>query len=385
MRIKSYFAESIQHAMERARVDLGSEAMLLNSKKTDSDLRHLGQVEVVFGVNDTLAAANKPDAPKKGDSARPEQSEILVRELADLRRQIETMQQSVTSSARPNARGRRQIIPEIEDIYSRLIGSEVSVELAEEITEAVEIRVREQSSVRSDSPALFSPERVNEALVSELQSRILFYPELGKKGAKHRTVMFVGPAGCGKTTTLVKLALKAGARNRAQVQLFSADTLRVGGWEQLKTYAGLAGFAFQKIDSLAELKAVIEPGDSQRLVLIDTPGYADADMVDAKDLAAFASSEPDLEVQLVLPANVGCKAGRRISERFAIFKPSRVIFTHVDDGCAHGSILELALRVNLPVSFLTTGQQIPDDIKEASLQELTGLAAPAKLAAISAA
>jgi flagellar biosynthesis protein FlhF len=380
MKIKSYFAESIAQAMDRAR-ELGPEAMLLNSKKTDPDHRHLGQVEVVFGVNERVVAPQ--ERPEK-EAAGPANAEALTQQLADLRRQLDSVQQAIVTPRSSMQRGRRAIVPEIEDVYVRLLASEMSLELAEEITEAVESRCFENTKPGNNERNI-ARDTVRECLHAELKSRFTVTPAI-RPGGKDRIAMLVGPAGSGKTTTLVKLALRPAIVGQSQVQLVSADTLRVSGCEQLRNYARIANLKFKKADTVAALSAVIDGNAGSRLTLIDSPGYADSDMVDAQDLAALAGSDPRIEVHLVLPANIGCKAAIRIAERFAIFKPSRLILTHVDDGCAPGAILELAIKLGLPVSFLANGQQIPDDLQEASQPALlTTLVASPALAVSSAA
>ena len=94
MRIKSYFAESVEEAMDKARIELGSEAMLMNSKDTEPELRHLGRYEVVFGLAFADAGPNgtQTSSPPSASNGRPD---VLAQEIADLRRQIETVRRSM--------------------------------------------------------------------------------------------------------------------------------------------------------------------------------------------------------------------------------------------------------------------------------------------------
>jgi flagellar biosynthesis protein FlhF len=124
---------------------------------------------------------------------------------------------------------------------------------------------------------------------------------------------------------------------------------------------------------------------NKKLILIDTPGLSPAELRDTPELAQAASQAAHVEVQLVLPAVLRPQAALATIERFRAFQPSKLLFTHMDEMETPGGLLEVAIRSGLPVSFLSTGQQIPEDIREASKAELLGpLATLPALAALPA-
>src|ERR1017187_6269890 len=134
MRIKSYFAESVEEAMDRARVELGSEAMLMNTKDTDAEFRHLGRYEVVFGLafSDVGPAAPQTAPALPAPNGRPD---TLALEIADLRRQIETVQRSMSRQSfhmRWTAPGSA---PELAELYMRLLNADFSDECAHELVQ----------------------------------------------------------------------------------------------------------------------------------------------------------------------------------------------------------------------------------------------------------
>ncbi len=385
MRIKSYFAESVQLAIERARLELGPEAMLMNSKRTEKDLKHLGEFEVIFGIPHHAAVKlnRSAETSKVSLAEAPELAGSLAHELADLRRQIENMRDSVVSQGGPSGRGSvRHIIPMIEDAYSKLTSQEMSDEMAAEIVEAVERRI---SSNEAAARQCLSAQRVEEALAEELANRFSVFSE--RRALKESVIMLVGPAGVGKTTTLAKLALRYGIQARTPVQVLSADTLRVGGWEPLGTYARIAGLPFQGVESMAMLHAALDEHSGKKLLLIDTPGFSGADMAEAEELMNFASRESRVEVNLVLPANIGFQTALRVRDRFAGFKPAHLVLTHLDDGCNAGALLELTIRLGLSLSYLCSGQQIPDHLAIASKEAMIDGLCPRReaIAAVSAA
>jgi flagellar biosynthesis protein FlhF len=389
MRIKSYFADSVQEAIEKARLELGTEAMLMNSKKTELELRSLGAYEVIFGVAGEVAAKSVIVAPlpAKEPAAEFMPSGELVRELADLRQQIETVRRSVNRNGRALPGAGAVSGPEVDEICTRLVSADFSEELAGEIAEAVERQLlsggANAARLRRESAA---PELIEAALRAELERRLAVSPSLGTAGAKTPAVLFAGPAGAGKTTSLIKLALRYGLRAGLPVQILSLDTLRVGGWEQLASYARITGLAFDVIHHLSGFSQALADGRNKKLILIDTPGFSPAEWRETPELAAWLARETAVEVQLVLPAVLRPRVAQRALERFAAFRPAKLLFTHFDEVEAPGGALEVAMRSGLPVSYLADGQQIPEDIHEASQTRLLAgwLAAPRQVAASAA-
>ena len=150
MRIKSYFAESVEEAMDQARVELGSEAMLMDSKPTAPEFRHLGRYEVVFGLAfaDIGPAAAQSAASALLPNGKPD---TLAQEIADLRRQIDTVKRSMsrqTFHMRWTAPG---TAPELAELYMRLLNADFTEETAHELVQSVETRMSRRASARTGS------------------------------------------------------------------------------------------------------------------------------------------------------------------------------------------------------------------------------------------
>jgi len=370
VRIKSYFADSVQEAVESARRELGPEAMLVNSRKTEPELRQLGAYEVVFGVLQKTAGATEPVAgrAKANESARAD--DAVVHELADLRRQIETIGRSLSRN-KANS-GTVRYSPELDDLSARLLSAGFSPEFLEEFIAGVELRLHaenEKSRQLHNVKGLFSNEAVDRALSAELSKRIQVSTELGHPQAGIRVVMLVGAPGAGKTTTLVKLALRYGLKERVPVDILSTDAFRIGAWEQLSRYARIAGATFETLQSVPALASVLDRRSSGRLILIDTPGYGLGDMQEAADWAQFAR-RAQVDVHLVMPATLRIPVAMRMFEQFRSFGASKLVLTHWDEVENTASAVELALRIGAKLSFISYGQQIPEDLREANAAEL---------------
>jgi flagellar biosynthesis protein FlhF len=384
MRIKSYFANSIQDAMEQARVELGSEAMLVNSRRTDPELKHLGAYEVVFGTAGTNGRLESGAAQPPGAVARKDQRDPLMEEMAELRRQIESVKRSVSrQSAHLRLTGLERW-PDLERTYDQLLAADFSQEIAQDLVQAAAKRMPEEDArpLRAGSGA----SGIEAAVIGEIERRLRIAPEIGRGEPERRVALFAGPPGCGKTSTLVKIAIAYGIKQGIPVQIISTDTLRVGAAEQLSAYARIMGAGFQAVHTLKGLGQALDEHRAKRLVLIDTPGYAPGEMEDARELAGFLGRQSHIAVHLLLPAVLRQSVLARISERFEMLGPATLVFTHFDEADRPGAVLDQAIRTGIPVSFLSRGQKIPEDIVEASKQALLErLWEPADAAAVSAA
>jgi flagellar biosynthesis protein FlhF len=371
MRIKSYFCRTVEDAMALASQELGPEAILVNSRKALAEARHLGEYEVVFA---TEAAGELPaDFSAGGTPALPggaAASDRLAAEVADLKRELEGMRRTLLRTAIPPTSwmGASADLP---DAYAALIAAEVPAELAREIVQAAERRAA--GSLGNARAGVPQPAGLRQALVEELEARIMAQPALGRGEGRPRITALVGPPGSGKTTTLVKLAVNYGLASRRPVLLLSMDTYRVAAAEQLRSYAAILGVGFQVLETLAALAQAIEESRSKDLILIDTPGFGFGDMDAAGPLARFLSSRSDIDTQLVLPASMKPGDMTRVAEAFEAFGPQRLLFTKLDETGSFGPILAEAGRSGKPLSFFTTGQRIPEDLDAASRSRLVEL------------
>ncbi len=371
MKIKSYFSRTIEDALALARQELGPEAMLVNSRPSAPETRHLGEYEVVFAVDrpgvEIAESASLPAAPPTPGG------EALASEVALLKRELEGMRRSLARTSFVPAQWIDAPV-DVTQAYQTLIAADLSAELAREIVTAAEARLAGSAPRQPGVPPALDRDAFQRALAEEMESRFSVDPTLGRNGARPRITALVGPPGVGKTTSLVKLAVNYGLACRRPVTLLSADTYRVAAAEQLRSYAAILGVAFQVLDTVAALAHAIEENRGKDLVLIDTPGYAYRDLDAAAGLAQFLSTRPDIDTQLVVSASTKPADLSRAVDAYEIFRPQRLLFTRLDETGSFGPILNEAARTGKALSFFATGQRVPEDLEEATKSRLAGMA-----------
>lgn len=348
--MKSYLAGTVEAAMALARHELGPEAMIVSSRRSTPEARHLGEYEVVF------AAGTAPDTPAcegvrdSGEKLSPT-VERLVRQIGDLRREVERMSTTFTRARFPvNQYGA------LPDGGARILGRLLEAGIDEEIGRDIVSRLPESDA--------------EQFLATVMEDLVRCDASLGRPGVRRRIIAFVGPPGAGKTSTLVKVAARYGAGCRRPVHIISADSIRIGAPDQLSAYAAILGMSFQSVETPFALSLALDEHGSRDFVLIDTPGLSEAMLEDARGLSSVLATHPEVDVHLTVPASMRASDLTRTICRFAPFAPNKLTFTKIDETRAPGVVINEAIRSGLPIAFITNGQRVPEDFEEADASML---------------
>ena len=351
MRLKLFFANTIEQAIRQARQELGPEAMLVNSKRTSAEAQHLGAYEVVVCGDAPEYAAEDPDL-KRGLKPRssPPPTDKLSQDVAELKQHMEKLTLTLVRSG--SGMASIAFDAELSRAFSILTDAELDTDLAFDLVSEI------------------TPPVSSAILRAALGKLANVDAQLGSPGAAPRIVALVGPPGSGKTSALVKLAVQYGVTPRKPVKVLTTDTYRIAAAEELRCYAAILGVGFQVVETPAALAAALDECRHHDLVLIDTPGLSRNEMEVSEDLARIVAARPDIDTHLVLPASMRSADLKRAAGLYSPFRPRKLLFTRLDETETLGPILSLSIRMEKPISFFSSGQRIPEDLQPAAVDTL---------------
>ncbi|MBL8851025.1 MAG: flagellar biosynthesis protein FlhF [Planctomycetaceae bacterium] len=379
MNVRTYRAATMREALELVRRELGSDAIIFSTRQTPARRQFPWQkprqdAEVVAGVAEQSAPlrssagltptdllnttyrtgrASQPGVESGQEagvpaSAKDEAVEALIRQLSQ--------------SRRPNLR--RDVPDELFHLYTRLIDADVHEQDARNL-------LLELPPELQTAPA--DPAAAVNALATIVEQNIRCCGPIRITPGVRTVVALVGPTGVGKTTTLAKLAANFKLRDQVKVGLVTVDTYRVAAVDQLRTYAEIIDLPMHVVSSPREMRHALDELREMDLVLIDTAGRSPRDELKIQELQSFLAEADVDQVHLVLSLVASAASLEHAATKFRPVGVTSLLLTKLDEVAGAGAILTAARRIALPISYLTTGQDVPDDIEAASTPRLARL------------
>ncbi|MDQ0245701.1 flagellar biosynthesis protein FlhF [Bacillus fengqiuensis] len=369
MKVKKYMASSMPEAMNKIRKELGDDAVILNSRVV-----HTGGVFGLFrkkSIEVIAAIDSRPINPKKKQP--PEEKPIslslsptaqkpgedIVQEISDLKKMLEQLTIMKHS-------GNTKLPAEVEGIVQKLKEQEASEPIIEQLV-----------------PSLLEFYYLNKGHATEkklvhwtktwlLEKLSAVEPFQGIDFEK-KYINVVGPTGVGKTTTLAKMAAQCVLKYQKKVAFITTDTYRISAIDQLKTYANILNVPIEVCYSREDVERAMDALAYCDFILIDTAGrnYRQRQYVD--DLKGLFSFNEEMQTHLVLSLTSKLKDMEDVCEQFSTVPFDSFIFTKVDETSTYGAMLNMVLKYGKSVSYMTNGQNVPDDLKEVSREHMVNL------------
>ena len=245
-----------------------------------------------------------------------------------------------------------------DSILSMLTGKGINVETSRTITGFLRQSLTEQE--------LSNPDNVTETLISTLQDLIEVSPPLFAPGQEQHRIALVGPTGVGKTTTLAKIAASYLSKYSNSIALITIDTYRIAAVEQLKVYGEIMQLPVDVVITPEQLEQAIVKHSNKDLILIDTAGRSPRDSYCINELASFLNPDLGIDKHLVLSAATRENELLDTIERFQSLDISNTIFTKIDECSSLGILLNIQIQNSNPLSYVTNGQRVPEDLLEIS-------------------
>lgn len=428
MKIRRYTCKDMQEALIKVKMDLGSEAVIMNSRKIKpKGLKGLFSkplLEVVAAVDDDYVRPIREDSQiKKYSPLLQEALQAVAQKSQRILAKPETLRTSVHE---PSSNYESEKIANLENKLmnmehtlkqicstlnqnSELKKEHPGVIKAHEPAKPTVIRANEAEANENEKPKIIKHESenilhlkrvlmeqdvepvlvekilnkirerggniLNPSGVSDLASRIvevlLGKPEpivLGEK--RPHIVLFIGPTGVGKTTTLAKIAADFTLNRQNKVGLITADTYRIAAVEQLRTYAEILNVPLNVVYTPEEITDAIKQLSDKDLILIDTAGRSHKNKEHFDELKKLVVSAGADETYLVISCNSNRMAIKEMLEAYAFIKNYKLIFTKLDESPALGAILNARYMTGKSLSYTTSGQSVPDDLEIADTKQL---------------
>jgi len=308
-------------------------------------------------------AAPTLEIPGPASPATPGVGDHLQSDLLAIKRMVGHVLQRSSATPQPN-------MPEaLFHQYLRMIEGEVAMEVADQIISGV------RDELTRDE--LGDETVVRSAVLRRLEEHIPVCEAPARAGrmedGRPLTIALVGPTGVGKTTTVAKLAATYKLRQGKKVGLITSDTYRIAAVDQLRTYASIIGLPLQVALSPREMATACESLADCDAILIDTAGRSQHDTGRLEELQSFLRAARPHETHLVLSSVCSQSTMLRAAERFSVVGPNRIIFTKLDEAVSFGTLVNAARSIDARLSFVTTGQEVPDHIEVGRADRLARL------------
>jgi flagellar biosynthesis protein FlhF len=248
-------------------------------------------------------------------------------------------------------------------LFTDLIDAEISEELARELID----RVRQGAAGGDLDDAVLLKARIARMIEQEIHVTGPIRTTAGQR----RLVALVGPTGVGKTTTIAKLAGNFHLREHQRVGLITVDTYRIAAVEQLRTYADIIDLPMEVVSTPREMRQAVDRFADLDLILMDTAGRSPRDEVKIQELRTMLAEAGADEVHLVLSSVNSTENLKKTAKQFADVGVTSLILTKLDEATGLGSLVPLLRGCQLPLSYVTNGQNVPDDIEAADRRRLT--------------
>lgn len=362
MRVKRIVALSMQEAMEKIKAELGNDAVILHTRyfKEGGFLGFFRKnyVEVTAAVEYNQNGAPEkievtPVLPKtERENIKPIDSNVNT-ELSEMRDMMKEMSSMLENIGQPR-------FPKIgQTLYQRLKKWEIEEKLAQNV-----VKLTIDEYVKSP---LQTPEELNKIFFANLLKpikKMKFVPS-PSKNESCRVLVFIGPTGVGKTTTIAKLAAMSAVVERKKVSLITVDTYRIAAVEQLKTVGEIMNVPVKVIFTPENLQQTISEMQDQEMIYIDTAGRSHRNETQVEELKHYLENAQADDIFLVLSSTSKYQDLIDILETYRDIKITSLIFTKLDETSNYGSIYNIACTEKQPISYFTNGQNIPDDIETA--------------------
>ena len=401
MKLKTFTAPTYTEALNKVKAALGDDVVIVSSKEIKrKTLTSPGLYEIVVAIEDdqvqakrenktasdyddkindvmlklsnaaqeinTLSSKQKPTAVVKENYVKPVKNDEIIQLKEEINKIADTLKYLQATVWNINKKNDIELPPEFSEIYALAKASGITTNYLNEIMRLtlkyMPLKMRKNRNA------------IKRYFHTLLKKMIPIRIEREVKSPHKKIMMFVGPTGVGKTTTIAKLAARYAYKlnSRHKVGIITLDTYRIGAVEQLMTYAKMMKLPIETVVDPNDFEEALEILRHNDYILIDTVGSSQHDREKIEKLSSFlrVNTFAEININLVLSAITKYEDLVDIYENFSILPIDTLIFTKLDETKTYGNIFSLLLDTKKPVSYFSIGQEVPDDLMEANAEYL---------------
>jgi flagellar biosynthesis protein FlhF len=367
MKKLSFLGETPTKALQNAQKECGSEAVVISTKKIASkDDNGTNMYEIVVAIEEDNELNNIPKQQISTKSYYNSSSSKEEAQFYDFKSQIDHMQDQLAQMQKTLWEPKSQLFdltipPEFIDIYNLFEKNDFD----QEMTYSIMKKTIEQLPVSMKS----SSDKIKNFFKLILRRIIAIKYEVPLRIQQRKVMMFVGPTGVGKTTTIAKLAARYAYKMdlNYKVGIITLDSFRVGAVEQLKAYTNIMRIPLEVVKNTDEINNAMAKLKDCNYILIDTAGGSQYDIDKIETIYQYQQqlSEIPIEKMLVLPANIKTGDLQEIYNNYSKLDINNLVFTKLDETNSYGNLISFAHKSKKSICYLSIGQNVPDDLIEA--------------------
>lgn len=359
MQIKKFVAPTLKQASMQMKQEMGGDAVILGTRVIygESKTGSKRMFEITAGIEeeDILEYADVDSKQKSAGSKKSFSGELQKLSEKIFINPIQERETFKPKQSVSNSRNTQNLSIDIEKELKEVVDTLFAREVQKPIISSILNQLKKYKN-------FLHPSNIDSYVISSIASMIPTYHFEVHTRKKAKTVALVGPTGVGKTTCIAKLAVISKILHNLDVGLISIDTYRLGAIDQLRIFSEISNIDMLVAYEPSDMPKLINSFKKKDIIFIDTAGRSQNNSEQLIKSKEFLTAANAAETYLVLSSTGTTKNMLDVSEKFKLFDYDSVIFTKIDEAAAFGNILNVVSNFDVPISFLSNGQVIPDDI-----------------------
>ena len=373
MEIVKYEGHDLEQLIHQAKQEYGNDVKIISYEVSKSGLPFFGRkkyalfVQVPTEEEGFMDVLSKEERSQEVDKFLERIEKMIDKKIEPLKKAI--VQEGALAEAPPHTAqgsGKLDFAEEFKeftgdalDLIKLLLKKDVDPKVAK-------LLVKESCGFDIDANKFdLNTSFFKEALVNAIEKKIKFKGPLKIQKGAFKVIAFVGPTGVGKTTNLFKIASELVINQKLKIAVISIDTFKVGAIQQARSFSNILNIPFFAITDSKNLRKTLQNLSGIDVVLIDTVGRSHYDYWRLGEMKEILGSGSDfMDISLVISCNYKNTEAIEVVNRYRTFFPiSDIFFTKIDETYKPGILLNLPIKTDIPVSFISTGQKVPEDIR----------------------